>query len=84
MENKSDNKSVLKPNTFQNVYVELMDGTVGLFSGPSLFMGEPTGQVKSISFSPPQPIPNNETWSDYMESPQIKQNTQSDLKGGVS
>ena len=63
MENKSNNSCVLDEDVFQNVYVELNDGTVGLFSGPVLFNGDPNGQVKSISFSTPQRMPESLTWS---------------------
>lgn len=64
MANKSENSCVLEDNKFQNVYIELMDGRVGMFSGVALFEGDPNGLVKSISFSPPQDIPDNQTWSD--------------------
>jgi hypothetical protein len=64
MENNSDNGCVMEDNRFQNVYIELKDGTVGMFSGPVLFEGDPNGLVKNISFSLPQDIPNNQTWSD--------------------
>ena len=63
MKNKSDNSCVLENDLFQNVYVELKDGTVGMFSGPVLFQGDPNNLVKSISFSPPKRMPESLTWS---------------------
>lgn len=61
MKNNNDN---LESNMFQNVYVELHDGTIGLFSGPVLITGDPKDLVKSVSFSPPKNIPDNLTWND--------------------
>lgn len=47
--------------SYQNVYVTLQNGTVGLFSGP-FFVTDPT-QVESVQFSLPTDLPDGETWS---------------------
>jgi hypothetical protein len=50
-------------NEFQNVYVTLADGRVGMFSGP-VFVTESDKniEVKQVAFSLPKPLPDGMTW----------------------
>jgi len=47
-------------NQYQNVYVELKDGRVGMFSGPMLTTN--MSAVCNISFSTPKELPEQLTW----------------------
>jgi hypothetical protein len=45
---------------YQNIYVTLEDGTVGMFSGPALT--QDTNKIVSVSLSRPTKLPDNLNW----------------------
>lgn len=55
-------------NQYQNVYIELSDGRIGLFSGP-VFITEKDKEliIKNVNFSPAKDIPDGLSWEHLSE-----------------
>lgn len=54
-----------EPKQYQNVYITLEDGTVGLFSGPAFITD--ANKVVGVSFSQPKDLPDGQTWNDLWQ-----------------
>lgn len=47
---------------YQNVYITLKDGSVGLFTGPAMILDP--NDVKAVNFSQVKDLPEGMTWED--------------------
>lgn len=52
----------MSDNRFQNIYVELNNGQVGMFSGPVLIENDTDVFATKVSFSQPKDLPDQLTW----------------------